>query len=54
MSGVYEEKLFSEQLDRLLAGRKVQLEAAIESDLQTALDFAGKNEVAPARAFSAV
>jgi hypothetical protein len=42
MSGAYEEILFSEKLDRLLAGEEIQLEAELDSDLRTALDFAGK------------
>jgi hypothetical protein len=42
MSGVYEERLFSENLDRLLAGEEIQFEAGVDNDLRTALDFAGK------------
>lgn len=37
-----EERLFSEKLDRLLAGEETQTDAGMDNDLQTALDFAGK------------
>jgi hypothetical protein len=42
MGREYEERLFSEKLDRMLAGQEIQIDGAVDNDLRTALDFARK------------
>ncbi len=46
-----EERLFSEKLDRLLAGEEIQIDAAMDDDLQYRPGFCPADDSAPGGAF---